>query len=119
MSFSFDIFLDLVDFTFSSDSHFSPVDLHFSTHVARMWDDVTDNNDKIILSEIYRLEDLRKGLDRVASICNFKLNNKENLMLNKSIKKKQFNPTTAQIKKIKKLYQKDFIIYENKCHQFL
>lgn len=117
-SFSFDVFLDLIDATNNSDSNYSPVGLHFATHVASMWEDVTDKNENMIISEMYRLEDLKKGLDRVASICGFNLNHQGNLILNKSVKKKQLNPTPLQIKKIENLYAKDFEIYESKCYQF-
>lgn len=109
-SYSFDVFLDLIEQSHNSDSYYKPRGLHFSTHVAKMYDDVTDNNGKIILSKIYRLENISTIVDDLNRHFQYDLVFR-NKILNKSSNK--FIPSKSQIKKIEQLFIDDFTIYEN------
>lgn len=50
-AYAFDVFLDRIGETHTSDFTYSPHSHHFSTHTAPMWEDVTDLNGNIILKE--------------------------------------------------------------------
>ena len=66
---SFDLFLDCVEGGMRSDTLFYrygslsiPDGLHFVTHTAPMWGDVTDDEGRVIMKRIYRLECLEPAL---------------------------------------------------------
>ena len=115
ISYDFDVFIDLIyESHFKSESNFKPVDLHFSTHTASMFSDVTDKKGKIILNKIYRLENLYSGIDEVFKACNFpNLNNLTDVNKNKNTKRGNYIPNSEQRKRIQELYHRDYELYEN------
>ena len=115
-SYAFDIFLDVLEERFFGErkSIFQPMNLHFMTHTARVSEDVRDEDGKVLLKRIYRVESLDAALEEVlrdigvtpAPIA------EEQRAMNKS-KQKHFTPSKSQVKKVERLYQDDFDIYEN------
>lgn len=114
-SYAFDSFLDQIEISLSSDSIYFPLGLHFSTHTAPMWDDITDLEGNILLTEVFRLEDLIKGINKVFSLCNIekRLEPSDSIIENKTRNRREYYPNRTQMRRIEKIYSKDFEIYEN------
>jgi len=112
-SYAFDLFLDYCDEALNSESVSKPISNHFTTHTARMWDDVTDWDGNIILDKVYRLENILPALNEVFEICGIKKTIQHDKKLNIKISKGTFNPKRSQLLKIQKLYAKDYEIYES------
>jgi hypothetical protein len=115
ISYAFDSFLDQIEISLTSDSIYSPLGLHFSTHTAPMWDDITDLKGNILLTEVFRLEDLIKGINKVFSLCNIekRLEPSDSIIKNRTRDRGEYYPNKTQRRKIEKIYSKDFEIYEN------
>jgi hypothetical protein len=107
ISYAFDSFLDQIEFSLTSDSIYSPLGHHFSTHTAPMWDDITDLEGNILLTEVFRIEDLIKGINKVYSLCNIEI------IENRTRNRREYYPNRTQIRRIEKIYSKDFEVYEN------
>ncbi len=113
-SYGFDIFLDYVRYARQSDSIFTPLGLHFTTHTATMFEDITDQNGKVLLNKIYRLENLTRGINEIFRICGIEKNIISNTkMLNKNKFRSNFSLSKSQILKIENIFKEDFDIYEN------
>lgn len=115
MSYAFDVFLDNARKARSSRSIYRPVDEHFTTHTAPMWEDITDLDGNILLKKIFRLENLGKGINQAFEECGLEKRievGKIAVEKNRNHARIQFEPTQAQIKKIEEIYQNDFNIYE-------
>ena len=112
-SYAFDVFLERVQEARTSECIFHPLGNHFTTHTAPMWEDVTDLDGNILLTKIFRLENLVEGINQVFEECGFekRIESKPG-KVNKSINRQDFTPTKSQIKKIEEIYKKDFDIYE-------
>ncbi|GAB4170265.1 MAG: hypothetical protein Kow00100_10920 [Geothermobacteraceae bacterium] len=116
-SSAFDLFLDLVCEARESESNYSPLGLHFSTHTADVWDDITDFDGNILLSRIYRLDSLVEGINHVFEMCDIQNRiDKCDVYINKNKSRTIFIPSRSQVKKIEDLFSKDFDIYENAWH---
>lgn len=112
-SYAFDAFLDCVEGARSSDSIYWPVDNRFTTHTARMWDDVTDFNGNVLLKRIFRLEDLATGINQAFEECGIEKRVTESAKrINENDRRRDYSPTRAQIRKIAGIYAKDFELYE-------
>jgi hypothetical protein len=115
ISYAFDSFLDQIQISLTSDSIYSPLGLHFSTHTALMWDDITDLEGNILLTEVFRLEDLIEGINKVFSLCNIekRLKPSDSIIENRTRNRRGYYPNRTQIRRIEKIFSKDFEIYEN------
>lgn len=91
--------------------NFSPLDYHFATHTAPMFPDISEN-ENIILTKVFKLENINQALNEVFESCNIKKKIKI-VKHNENIKKSIFKPSANQLKKIEKIYEKDFDLYEN------
>jgi hypothetical protein len=113
--YAFDSFLDQIEISLTSDSIYSPLGLHFSTHTAPMWDDITDFEGNILLTEVFRLEDLIKGINKVFSLCNIekRLKLSDLIIENRTTNRREYYPDRSQKRRIEKIYSKDFEVYEN------
>jgi hypothetical protein len=112
IGWNFDRFLDMLEEGRRSDSNLAPHGLHFRTHTAAMWDDVTDEDGNILLDYIFRLDDYRPGLNHILDIFGMKrLAETDVVHLNKS-KRAAFKPAAAQLARIEELFAGDFEIYE-------
>lgn len=110
---AFDAFLDAVAEARESDSHFEPFSLHFTTHTAPMWGDVTDREGQVLLSHIFRMEDLTAGIAQVFQACGIDQDVPSHPpRANTNANKAAFTPSAAQLKKIEALYTRDFDLYE-------
>lgn len=114
LDYAFDKFLDAIAACRASPSSSAPMGLHFSTHTASMWDDVTDNNGTILLHHIFRLEDLIQGINYVFFKCGLT----ERVAplpehINSNKRKLPFQPGRHHLSKIETLYGKDFDLYES------
>ncbi|WP_419174088.1 sulfotransferase family 2 domain-containing protein [Desulfosediminicola sp.] len=116
-SYAFDVFLDCVHEARMSDSIYRPLGNHFTTHTAPMWDDITDFSGNVLLKEVYRLENLTEGINRAFEECGIaKRLNSGGEVLNKTKRRKTYNPNQSQKKKIEEIYCNDFEIYEKAWH---
>lgn len=116
-SYAFDAFLDYAKEARLSDSIYHPLGIHFATHTAPMWDDITDLDGKVLLKAVFRLENLTEGINTTFEKCGIdkrlSVSKKE---LNKNRWRGQYVPTRMQIKKIEDIYFNDFEIYEKFAH---
>ena len=116
-SYAFDLFLDYAQQARVSDSIYRPLDNHFTTHTAPMWDDITDNDGNVLLEQVFRLESLIEGINRVFEQCGIpkRLDGKDK-QLNRNRSRRAFVPSRQQQKKIEEIYARDFEIYESAWH---
>lgn len=113
VKYDFDLFLELIEIAhLNSDSVYKPAGLHFSTHTAPMFTDITDNEGDVLLTKVYRLNDLNKGIEQVFHLCGLNYSGNETVFRNKNSERGIFSPSETQRKKIVQLYEKDFDIYE-------
>ncbi len=113
-SYAFDLFLDYLHEARLSDSIYQPHGIHFATHTAPMWDDITDSNGTVLLKKVYRLENLTEGLNQAFEECGIaKRLDQHDKKLNKNKERKNFSPNRNQLNKIEEIYRGDFEIYEN------
>mgnify|MGYP001352442300 CR=1 FL=1 len=110
-SYAFDYFLELIMKNQNINSY--PENMHFTTHTNPMWNDITDNNDNILLSKVFRLENFREGIDYALTMIDKKSSNRDLTKVNSNQRRGSFNPSISQIKKIQKIYKKDFDLYES------
>jgi hypothetical protein len=117
-SYAFDAFLDYVERARNSASVFRPLGVHFTTHTAPMWDDITDLEGNILLTSVFRLENLVDGINLVFESCGYDTRLDQNeKQINRNPHRKPFKPTKEQLGRIKKIYLKDFEVYENAWHR--
>lgn len=112
--YMFDIFLEYVITARANKSIYKPLGLHFSTHTATMWDDITDNTGNILLTKIYRVENLEKGINEVYEQCG--INKKLTTgfeKINKTKTRKDFSPSKKQLSVIHDIFKYDYDVYEN------
>lgn len=109
---AFDAFLDMIAECRESPSAYRPYGLHFSTHTAAMWDDVTDDNGNILLDYIFRLEHFREAINQIREACGCPPADEEKFRRRNCRTQNNFTPDRAQKNKIELLYGKDFEIYE-------
>jgi len=102
ISYAFDSFLYQIEFSLTSDSIYSPLGHHFSTHTAPMWDDITDLEGNILLTEVFRIDDLIKGINKVFSLCNIEkhLEPSESIIENRTRNRREYYPNRTQIRSI-------------------
>jgi len=116
-SYAFDVFLDYAHQARFSDSIYQPLSNHFTTHTAPMWDDITDSDGKVLLKQVYRLDNLIGGINLAFEECGFPKRLKGiDKKLNKNRGRKEYYPNQDQKRKIEEIYYKDFEIYENAWH---
>lgn len=113
--YQFDVFLNMVEQTHNqSHSIFHPIGLHFATHTAPMFPDVSDNNGNVLLTKTYRLENMTSGINEVFEQCGInKRISDTSIVLNKNNKRNHYTPSAEQKAKIVKIFEKDFELYEN------
>lgn len=112
-SYAFDTFLDYAHEARASDSIYFPLENHFTTHTAPMWEDITDLNGNILLKKVFRLENLTDGINQAFEECGIeKRLEKRETKLNRNYNRKLYQPTKDQIIKIENIYHHDFEIYE-------
>jgi hypothetical protein len=114
LSYAFDVFLDYAEQARTSPSIYEPLGLHFTTHTAPMWEDITDRNGMILLKGVFRLENLIDGINKAFEECGIeKRHEQSNVVLNRNKKRKSFTPNSKQLQKIERIYFEDFELYEN------
>lgn len=116
VSYDFDLFLELIESVAHNEfiSIYNPAGLHFSTHTAPMFNDVTDMEGNLLLTKVYRLEHLHEGIEQVFEICglNYDVSKNKNVNKNKNKNRGQYEPNELQRNKIVKLYKQDFELFE-------
>ena len=109
----FDFFLQTIKETRKSKDNKGPCGLHFATHTNTMWNDITDQEGKLCLTKIFRLEDMMPALREVYKECGLcdenltetvKINQTAELNIHKSLGR-EFQ------REISLLYEGDFYIY--------
>jgi len=116
ISWDFDRFLDAIAESRASSSSYAPYGLSFQTHVAGMYEDITDEKGAIILDRVFRLEDMHRAINAIR--FDFGLNPVTNVRENKSLKL-SFSPTREQNRKMEDLFAEDFNIYEGQCDRHI
>ena len=79
-----------------------------------MFEDISDYNDKVLLTRVYRLENIIKGINEVFNACGIKKTiENNNKKINKNPNREIMTPSKSQLIKIRNIYEKDFELYEN------
>ncbi len=111
---AFDVFLDYIQSSREDESVYLPHGLHFSTHTSTMFDDITDHDGNILLTEVFRLEALVDGINKVYRECGInKRLEPTKERTNQNDQRGGYVPSKRQVGKIKRLFADDFEIYEN------
>ncbi len=113
---AFDLFLDVLEEAPRSPTNLRPISLHFTTHTAPMWGDVADDDGNVLLTRIYRLENLNRGIDEVYEMCGLpprEVAARDNVVVNRTRRKGGYRPSPAQRRRIEQIFAKDFDLYEN------
>ena len=111
-SYLFDAFLDAIDECRSSGSTQRPLGLHFQTHTAAMFDDVTDQSGTPLLRHIWRLENLIAGLNQVRGELGLKPICADESQFKNRTKRVEFALRSSHRKKLEQLFSGDFDLYE-------
>ncbi|MAT94502.1 MAG: hypothetical protein CME59_18155 [Halioglobus sp.] len=116
-SYAFDVFLDFAQRARSSESVYRPLGLHFTTHTAPMWEDVTDLDGSLLLKQVFRLEHLVEGINTAFECCGINQRvERPGQPLNINRRRGSYTPNPAQRGKIERIYSRDFDLYENAWH---
>lgn len=111
-SYIFDYFLELVAFSLKNQN--CPTK-HFSAHVARYYDDITDYSGQILLNDLFDIDNFVRSFKIIFN--NLEIKNEsflnEKLIYNKNEDKNLFTLSKSQKLKIERIYEKDFDIYES------
>ena len=113
--YNFDLFLDAVESCRSSDSNVHPRGLHFQTHTAKMWDDIVDDEQTVLLNWMFRLEDLNAGVDQVREELRLPALSTEDRARKNAASKMEFTPNAQQRARVKALFAEEFDLYEGYC----
>lgn len=112
----FDVFLDLIQEAQVSKSIYTPVNLHFTTHTAPVFPDVTDRKGNLLLSHLFRLEDLDAALRYVMSLCGLPMVTKPlEVLKNRRDVPIAYVPNPAQRTRVQSLYADDLGLFETGC----
>lgn len=115
-SYDFDLFLELIERVdhHNFESIYQPIGLHFSTHTAPMFNDITDHDGKILLTKVYRLENLHAGIEQAFEASGLEYDVSKINSVNKNVNKqgRLYKPNELQKRKIYKLYEQDFELFE-------
>lgn len=115
----FDVFLDLVRQAQASETIYQPVNLHFTTHVAPIWADVTGENGEVLLSTLYRLENMTQILQDIRTARGLPpLNPDQARPVNIRGAGLKFEPSPTQTQDIEAIYPHDMDLYENALPTF-
>ena len=120
LQFGFDRFLSRIESTRESRSNAGPYGLHFATHTAAMWPDVSDEEGNLLLSHVFDLKDMKPALELVFAACNLPAPDTapEKAHRNKTRRRVAFRPSPAQIAKVEALYGPDFALHHDRTHRF-
>lgn len=113
LQYAFSTFLNNVEASRNSGTIHKPFDIHFLTHTAKAFDDITDLDGQILVNDIFDIKNLNNDLKIIFNklgILNYKIPQKAHL--NKSNKEK-FKLKQYHYEKIMELYKEDFEIYES------
>lgn len=116
---AFDAFLRLLERRFAEPMPRvdAPRSLHFTTHTARMWEDVTDREGRVLINRIWRLEHLdaaiASALEEIGLDPGSVPRPREARLNASKAKSGAYRPDAAQRARIERLYARDFDLYEN------
>ena len=111
--YAFDVFLDLCKEARTSSSIYVPIDNHFTTHTAPMFDDITDLDGNLLLTKVFRLANLSDAINQVFEECGLEKRIKSDIpVLNRNMQKVSFIPSRSQVLRIQEIYNRDFEVYE-------
>ena len=113
MAQTFDLFLDCLEEFRAGNSSYYKGDLHFPTHTAALWGDVTDEAGKVLLTRLYRLESLGPAVNQVLTDCGLPPYTAQPPVKNRAARKERYTPTPHQRQRVERLFAKDFDLYEN------
>lgn len=117
----FNLFFKMLLLQRESSVSSKPFGLRFSTHVNPVWSDIVDNDENIILANLFRLDDLERGLGKVYSECGLILPQGFSNFVNKTPRSDPigtFVPSEAQRNQLLEYYRKDLILYQENCFRF-
>ena len=81
-----------------------------------MWNNVTNEKGDVLLSHLFRLEDLDHGLKAIYETCGIHRDLAIIPHANRRAENAEYTPFAAQTAMIKKLYAADFDLYEMADH---
>ena len=107
---AFDRFLTLIEFNRAHYENNQFLDRHFALHTCGVFDDISDNGGKILLKKIWRIEDVHVAVNQIRTMNN--LAEAPHIFENKT-HANNFSLSQSQKRKIEKLFEADFEIYES------
>ena len=117
----FDLFLKMLLLQRESSISSKPFGLRFSTHVNPAWNDVVDVDGNVLIANLFRLEDLERGLSKIYAKCGLELPKTSPSIYNQTSRSGPigtFLPTESQKARVLEYYQKDLFLYQEQCFCF-
>lgn len=111
---TFDFMLDKIEASRTSEYNHLPLGLHFMTHTARMWQDISDDDGNQLLRYVFRLESMIPAINQVFAECGIE----RRLPLDsarENVSKRTaalYVPTPTQRARVEALYAEDFELHE-------
>jgi hypothetical protein len=113
----FDLFLDALEMQEAvrgRTANEAPFDLHFATHTNPMSNDVLDDEGRLNLTHLIRLESFEKGIDLVYRELGVERPAEtRGVRVNGGGSGPRFRPSPEQRRRIERLYARDFDLYED------
>lgn len=114
--FIFEKFLNKIEEARQSQSNYFPQNLSFQTHTASVYDDITDDYGQILIPHIYRSENIENVIKQICleNDIEYKYRRACHLNVRSSLDPSLLTKNTKKL--IRKLYYRDFDLYEDaKC----
>ena len=120
LGYAFDRFLSHIEEVRVSNRNQAPHGLHFATHTAAMWPDICDDDGTPLLSHVFDLADLHKGLGLVFDLCDLAqpADDMPPVRRNETQMRGDFTPSRAQLNRVETLYADDFALHHDRVHRF-
>ena len=107
----FTAFLNCIEEARNSPSNTEPYGVHFQTHTADMYTDISDDTGSVLVDGIWRLENLHMALEAISEIAGIEKKLETSHLQRQE--KMDFSLNDSHIKAVRHLFEKDFDIYEN------
>ncbi|AHM03927.1 hypothetical protein roselon_01545 [Roseibacterium elongatum DSM 19469] len=119
IGYRFDRYLRKIEDVRASDRNDAPHGLHFATHTAAMWPDISDDAGTCLLSHVFDLRQMELGLALIHDLCGLPLPERPRTeRVNENKRRLEFTPTRRQITKVEQLYEQDFVLHHDRLHRF-
>lgn len=120
LSYAFDRYLTKIEEVRASDSYDLPHGLLFATHTAAMWPDITDTDGVLLLSHVFAVKDMTRGVRLIFDLCGLTPPTAASgARKNSNSRRMAFTPSRRQIARVEALYANDFALHHDRLHHFV